>query len=264
MNHDKLIEESQTIFTEKLGKELSKYKKTEQVPTEGETPRFRTYVDVPPEQLRKLSTKARAKLKYSKQRRIARRESELEGYDDSFTSDILQNQRVATTKARLRRHNKSRGVKTRGKANESLKSFNTFCEALKHVKGSKLSTALKQAEKQIKKSRDRQEALPPIDKHGNVSDKEWNKEENRQYRLERATEEVRGETAKRLRQQGMRPATNVSNIDREAEKGGDQIKPRAPKPTHSPRLPSGVSIINQKPKSSKKVEGKTKELGTGK
>jgi len=337
MNHDKLIEESQKIMTEKLGKELKAHAKTEKRAIHpGDTTTLRTsFKYKTPE----LSPGAKAKKDSSQRRYHARAESDTYWAKDYQGGGDSEDRRVRATRERLGKHAQARGTKTkgktketkpkgsteqrlntvqishlkrhggglggdaatrssttkqiaqiyadkrggdakeymdmarkkkakaeatRGKANESLKSFNHFCEALKHVKGSNLPKALTKAEKQRKKSVQRQEALPSIDKYGNVDDKKWNKEENLQYRLGRATEEVRGETAKRLRKQGLRPVSNVSNIEREAEKAGDKLKPREPKPTHSRRLPSGVITQNQSSAKTKKIEGKTKELGTGK
>ena len=336
MNHDKLLEESQKIMTEKLGKELKAHTKTEKRAIRpGDTTTLRTSFKY---KTPKLSPGAQAKKEDSQQRYYDRAESDTYWAKDYQGGGDSEDRRVKATNKRLGKHDASRGTKTkgktkeakpkgskearlnkvqmthlkrhgggvtgdaatqssttrqiaqmyadkrggtaeehmanakkkkaaaeakRGKANESLASFNHFCEALKHVKGSNLGKAVKTAEKQRKKSVARQEGLPKIDKYGNVDDKKWDREEKLQYRLSRGTDEVRGETAKRLRVQGMTPVSNVPNIDKEADKAGDALKPRETKSKKS-RLPSGVTIINQKPKSPKKIEGKTKELGAGK
>jgi hypothetical protein len=102
-------------------------------------------------------------------------------------------------------------------------------EALKHVKGGQLTKAIKKAKEQRRKSVMQQGALPTVDKYGNVSKKEWEKHEDRQYRLQRATTEIEGEVAKRLRKQKMRPNSRVAHIEREAAMAGDLIRPRATK-----------------------------------
>tara|TARA_Y100000004_G_scaffold9118_1_gene10034 strand:+ start:5471 stop:6337 length:867 start_codon:yes stop_codon:yes gene_type:complete len=279
MSNDKLTQESVKILAEKLGKELKKLAKTSQVgKTPGDTTTMRTYIR-PSEEEANLSPKAKAKLKSHRSREDSRHDS-----DTSWAVDLPsghQKQRWGAQQARERKHREARGVKTRGakatpsnpkdvasklrskhrvklakkrreaegKVEENI-TFKHFCEALKHVKGSNLAKALEKVKTQSQKSREEQESLP-TDKYGGVDDKQWEKHEGRQYRLDRARTEIEGEVAQRLRKQGVRAASNVSNPEREAQKAGDMLKPRAKKPNHKKRL-KGSAVITVKPKVKKK------------
>ena len=258
MNNDKLTQESVKILAEKLGKELKKLAKTSQVAkTPGDKTTMRTYIP-PSETGAKLSPKAKAKLKDQRSRYESRHDSDTSWAVDR--TDAYQLSQWAAQQARERKHKEARGVKTRlakkrrkaeGKVEENI-TFKHFCEALKHVKGSNLAKALEKVKTQTQKSREAQESLPK-DKYGGVDDKQWEKHEGRQYRLERARTEIEGEVAKRLRQQGIRAASNVSNPEREAQKAGDMLKPRAEKPNRKKRL-KGSAVITVKPKVKKKEQ----------
>ena len=251
MNNDKIIEESTKILVEKLGKELKKYAKTgreENYP--GDTTTVRTNVKVP--DATKLSPKAKAKLASHKSRSEARSDK-----DTSWAVDLPSGHQKAKWSAQRKRedkHRAARGVKKKkgSKVEENI-TFKQFCEGLEHVEGSKLTKALKKSEALRKKSIEAQENLPKT-KYGDAKDEsQYDKHENRQYRLERARDEIKGEMATRLRTQGVRAASNVSDTEREAKVAGDMLKPRAKKPKHKKKLKSSA-VITVKPKGKKKEQ----------
>jgi len=246
MNHNKLIKESRNILVEKLGS-LKKHAKTGKSGIRpGDDRTIRTEVD--PAEDAKLTPKEKLKLASHRQRRRGREEADMYWAKDYHGGGDPEDRRVAATKKRLAKHKEARGKKK--KVAESL-NFKQFCEALSHVSGKQLAKALKKSYEQEEKSYKKQADLPAITKYGDVDEKEYEKHGGRQYRLERARDEVRGEVARRMREQGKRERTVVYNPDRSVKKGGDELAPRKTK-SKKKKLSSNA-IIDAKPSKTKKL-----------
>jgi len=97
------------VIMEKLGKELSKYKKTRPEPQSPARTEPRSHVEVP--KGTKLSTKAQNKLEGHEQRKSERRESDTYWAKDYQGGGDSEDRRVKATRERLGKHYKSRGEK---------------------------------------------------------------------------------------------------------------------------------------------------------
>jgi len=153
------------VRKEGLGKELSKFKQTKPEPQSPGRSAPRTSVNVP--KGTKLSPQAQLKLKNQQQRKANRGERDTYWAKDYQGGGDSEDQRVKVTRARLAKHDASRGVKTRG-SNSSPPTNQTNLKArlrTKHgeerggrqamQKGKSLTPAQKQAMQKAYKKRPR-------------------------------------------------------------------------------------------------------------